>query len=108
MFREEYPQYELSKVAYNHPEAIDPVYNEMLKIAKNNNLNIKHITDINDLGTDYIEKNYSWEITGWWWKQHNANELVDNSKPGDVDSVSRLVISMIHHRFRLEETFIKR
>lgn len=91
MFREEYPQYELSKVAYNHPEAIDPVYNEMLKIAKNNNLNIKHITDINDLGTDYIAKNYSWEITGWWWKQHNANELVDNSKPGDVDSVSRLV-----------------
>ncbi len=58
-FKYEYPNYTVGKVTSNHPDSIEPIYEEIISLAKENNLNISQITDIVDVGTDYTALNYA-------------------------------------------------
>ncbi|WP_379157921.1 RHS repeat-associated core domain-containing protein [Paenibacillus sp. sgz5001063] len=45
--------------------------------------------DIVKKGIYYVSENYSWQATGWWWKQNGMNKYIDNG--ATVEQVSTRV-----------------
>lgn len=92
----DYPELELlhiTGVDHNATQVRENYENSII-IAKEAGIDVTQYEFIAEKGTDYIAKDFSWEITGYWWETRDINGIVDTftgSNSIEVDKITAKV-----------------
>lgn len=92
----DYPELELQHITgVDHNAAqVRENYENSIIIAKEAGIDVTQYESIAEKGTDYIAKDFSWEITGYWWETRNINGIIDTftgSNSIEVDKITAKV-----------------
>ena len=93
LLMKDYPELDIKfySPAQNDSERIAQNYQDSIRGAMENGIDVLNYEIIVEKGTDYIANNYAWDISGYWWMVNEENQKIDKLNPDDkyeVDNVT--------------------